>query len=386
MLSRFPFPTEKGDKLRAFYQLQDLSKEWEIYLMCVTDEPISSDRQLALKPFCKELHIFNLNKPLIFFNVLTQFFTHKPFQYGYFFQHAISRRIDRLLHKIQPDHIFCQLIRAAAYVKDYHHCPKTLDYMDALSMGIKRRIETAPWWNRWLFRAEWRRLVRYESVLFDYFEGHTIISVQDRDFIQHPRKKEIEVIPNGVAAHFFEPIDRNEALNPVDVVFTGNMSYPPNVRAVQFIAEELIPAMKRRNKEITFLISGANPSPEVRKYSHLMEITGWVDDIRTSYSRAKLFIAPMQIGTGLQNKLLEAMACSIPCITTPLCNNALQASSMEIVLAETAEQFADKICELLDNPQRAKELGIHGQDFVRERYNWKAQTGKLSSYMLAFKP
>lgn len=385
MLSRFPYPTEKGDKLRAYHQLKELAESWEIHLICVSDEPISIERREAIEPFCTSIHVFELNKLMLILLVGWQFFTHKPFQYGYFYQPAIARKIKQLVEHIQPDHIFCQLIRPAAYVKNYHNCPKTIDYMDALSMGIKRRIAHAKWWNRWLFQSEWRRLVRYESVLFDYFEGHTMISEQDREFIQHPRRKEIQVIANGVDAAFFEQVDASE-FPEVDVVFTGNMSYPPNVSAVNFIANDIFPELQRRGRNVRFLISGANPDSAVLQHKDKLEVSGWVDDIRTSYARARIFIAPMHIGTGLQNKLLEAMACGLPCITTPLCNNALKASSDEILLAETASEYAEKICELLDNPEKAVQLGEHGRKFVRNTYDWKKATQKLSAYMMSFKP
>lgn len=385
MLSRFPYPTEKGDKLRAYNQLKELAESWEIHLICVSDEPISAQRREAVAPYCTSIHVFELNKLMLVLLVGWQFFTHKPFQHGYFYQPGIARKVAQLLDRIQPEHIFCQLIRPAAYVKNYHNCPKTIDYMDALSMGIKRRIPHAKWWNRWLFQAEWRRLVRYESVLFDYFEGHTMISEQDREFIQHPRRKEIQVIANGVGEEFFEQVDASQ-LHHVDVVFTGNMSYPPNVSAVNFIANDILPELQRRGRSVRFLISGANPDSEVLQHKDKLEISGWVDDIRTSYARARIFIAPMHIGTGLQNKLLEAMASGLPCITTPLCNNALKASNNEILLAETASEYAEKICELLDNPEKAVQLGERGRKFVRNIYDWKKTTQKLSDYMMSFKP
>src|SRR5690606_20190025 len=267
-----------------------------------------------------------------------QFFTTKPFQVGYFYQHSIHHQIDILLKRIEPDHIFCQLIRAAEYVKNYHSCTKTIDYMDALSAGIKRRIPQSSLLSRWLFRSEWKRLTRYENILFDYFEYHTIISEQDRDLIAHPQRAKIDILPNGVGEHFFnysKPVQKTH-----DLVFTGNLSYPPNINAVHYITHEICPVLKASGRNVSVLISGANPVSEIERLQGKIDLTGWVEDIRDSYAKGIVFVAPMFIGTGLQNKLLEAMAMGIPCITTPLANNALGADSSSILLAETPEGFA----------------------------------------------
>src|SRR5690606_29011651 len=132
----------------------------------------------------------------------------------------------------------------------------------------------------------------------------------------------------------FEPITKD-----VDLVFVGNMNYPPNIEAITYLNNELLAELKGSK----LLISGASAAKTIQQIANNnpnIELTGWVDDIRTSYARGKIFIAPMFIGTGMQNKLLEAMAMGLPCITTPLANNAIQAEHhTNILVAETKEAF-----------------------------------------------
>ena len=382
MLSRFPFPTEKGDKLRAYHQLQELAQYWEIHLICLTEHTVSNTQQEKIKPFVKSLHIYHLNRFLILWNVFLQFFGNKPFQVGYFYQKRIHQKVKLLLEDIKPNHIYTQLIRTTEYVKNYHDCKKTLDYMDTLSAGMKRRVATEPFYKKWFFKAEWKRLARYENLVFDYFDIHTIISEQDRDLIAHPSRAKIIVIPNGVDKQYFDrTIDRPTP--EFDIVFTGNLSYPPNVEAVKFIATKLKPEALKQGLNLKILISGANPSAEILKFSNEVEITGWVEDIRDSYAKGKLFVAPMFIGSGLQNKLLEAMAMKLPCITTPLANNALGASSSEICLAETPEEFIQWISMLLNDQQFSLNLAENGCRFVQQHFDWQQTTAKLSHKMLS---
>jgi len=114
--------------------------------------------------------------------------------------------------------------------------------------------------------------------------------------------------------------------------------------------------------------------------SKLVEISGWMDDIRDSYSSAKVFIAPMRIGTGLQNKLLEAMSMKIPSITTPLANDALQAKDgAEILIGADATELANQIIELLSNEKLYEIVSQNGYNFVHNNHSWENATEKLNT-------
>lgn len=371
--SRVPYPLDKGDKLRIFHQIKYLSQFHDITLCCL-DDSSTTDYQ-ELKKIC-ELHVFKLNKFFIILNLFKAFFNQKPFQVNYFFQYKIKRQIENLIRKNKPDHIYCQLIRCAEYVKHIHDIPKTLDYMDTFSKGMERRIDKSVFWKKPFIISEHQRLLRYENLIFDYFEHKTIISKQDLDCIFHQKRNEIHIIKNGVDTTYFNIQDK--AKKEYDIVFIGNLNYPPNIQACKYIAETIVPLL---NENATILFSGASPAKEVLELkSKQITVNGWIEDIRTAYSSAKIFVAPMFSGTGLQNKLLEAMASGIPCITTPLANNALNGTHLEnIYIANDEQEFYSAISELLSNPTLLNKLANKGRNFVEENYSWDSSNKELNN-------
>lgn len=373
ILSRFPYPLEKGDKLRAFYQLQGLSKKYNIHLICTIEEKIKSTHIDIVKQYCSDIHLFKLNPLLKYLGLFVALFTQKPFQVAYFYQLGIHSRIKKILNEVKPDHIYAQLVRTSEYVKNYHDCPKTLDYMDAFSKGIERRVQLNVGLMKSILRIEFARLSVYERQIFEYFENHSIISKQDQSYIIHPKAQTITIIENGVSTHFFEKVETEKTH---DIVFTGNMSYPPNVEAVKYLYEQIKPLLP---KTINFLIAGINPHRSILKMKdEHFQVSGWVDDIRLSYASSRIFVAPMFLGTGLQNKLLEAMAMGIPCITTELANKALRAEpNKEILIASNPTEFKEQIIKLVSDQNCYENISKAGQAFIKEHYSWETMNQKL---------
>ena len=380
LLSRVPYPLEKGDKLRAYHQLQHLAQNHRIILCCLNDSKLHPEALKHLEPLCEEIKIIKLSRWRIILNLIKGLFSDKPLQVSYFYHQQAQKKIDRLIEKHLPGHIFCQLIRVSEYVRKYSVIPKTLDYMDALSKGVERRMhKSRPWW-RPIMKMEARRLVEYEREMFPVFNHHTIISQQDKELIHHDENSSIAVIPNGVDTSFFHPM---EATKDYDLVFTGNMSYPPNVDSARYLVKEILPLVWEKRPETKLLISGAVPAPQVKQLDgDRVKVTGWVEDIRDSYARARVFIAPMQIGTGLQNKLLEAMAMKLPCITSPLANNALGADpGKHILIGTQPEEYAREVIRLLDDQEFSNEIAAAGYQFVRSAYDWNETTNRLEDLM-----
>lgn len=381
ILSRVPYPLEKGDKLRAFNQIKELSKKHQIVLFALNDGKLDENAIAELKKYCVAISIMPLPKQTVIKNLMRSFFNGMPMQVGYFYFKKAQQKVDELIRKHHPDHLYCQLIRTAEYAKPYPAIPKTLDYMDVFSKGIERRIKTDPFYMRPVLQMEYRRLLKYERNIFSVFTNKTIISAQDRDLIPHPDKMRIKVIPNGVDTDFFKPLARKKEF---DLLFNGNMNYPPNVESVEYLVEKIMPYVWNRMPQARLLISGASPNARVMELaSEKVVISGWVDDVRENYAKSKILVAPMQISIGLQNKLLEAMAMQLPCITSSLANNALGAKhNDQIMVAEKPEQYALQILELLQNEAKAKQIAMNGYRFAVENFNWKSTTAALEQLMM----
>lgn len=368
LVSRFPFPLEKGDKLRSYYQIKELEKKYDVHLIALSDKKVADESVEELINFCATTTIYNL--PLIgrLFHSFMALLGKKPIQVGYFYNRSVATKIQHQLRLIQPDLILTQLVRTTEYTKNYFNCPKVLDYMDAFSKGIERRVDDAPWYLKWFFRMESKRLKQYERSVFDYFDKHLIISDQDKRYIFHPDKDKIQCVPNGIAPFFFEKLSVEKKY---DFVFVGNMNYAPNVKAVLYIIKEILPDFP----DTLFLVAGADPHAKIIKASQQNKqvvVSGWVDDIREAYLSAHVFLAPMKSGTGMQNKLLEAMALGLPCVTTSLANNAIKATNKEsIMVCDTTEETKVILKELLANEQLRSQIGESGREFVRQQYSWE---------------
>src|ERR1035437_1024706 len=376
ILSRVPYPLEKGEKLRAFHQIKELSKHNDIFLFALNDASFHPKALEELKPYCKAIKFYHFKKKDIFKNLISAFFSKLPMQVGYFYNGWIKKVMMQDIKKFAPDLIYCQLIRTAEYVKEIKDIPKLIDYMDVFSKGVERRIEKVPFYLKPVFNMEYKRLLKYEHDVFDDFTYKTIISVQDRSHIPHPDKEKIVVIPNGVDTDFFFPV---EIEKEYDILFSGNMSYPPNVDSAVYLVEEILPLLLPTHPDLKVLISGADPSKKVQSLqSKNVIVSGWVDDIRESFAESKMLVAPMQLSIGLQNKLLQAMAMGIPVITSILANNAIHATpDNQILVAENPKEYASHILSLLDNPYKANAIAANALEFVKSNFTWEAMNDKL---------
>ncbi len=375
LTSRIPYPLEKGDKLRIFHQIKHLSQTHEICLICLNESSDKIDTSV-LKELVSELHIIQLAKWKIPFRMFFALFHNLPFQVTYFLELKSKKKIETLIQDFKTEHIYCQLIRTSEYVKDLFQFEKTIDFMDAFSAAAMRRAATGKGIRRFFWRVENERAKNYERSIFDYFNNHSIISLQDRNLLAIPSNKKIEIVPNGVDTSNFKNLN---LLKKHDIVFAGNMNYPPNIAAAIFLVEEILPKLISQFPEITLLIAGANPSSEVLNLaSARVKVSGWMSDIRQAYCESRIFVAPMFIGAGMQNKILEAMSSELPVITTSLAAEAFsEKNQSKIIEANTTFEFAKAIQYYLLNEAAQNSDGKTNRLYVEEKYSWKISNKKL---------
>ncbi len=376
LLSRFPLPADKGDKLRAWQQLKGLAEKHQVYLFCTSDEKIDGDALQVLKTICEDVWVKRITKTGIISRIASAFLSELPFQVAYFSSKAAIREFNWYCRQIQPDLVYCQLARMAEFVRELAPEKLALDYQDAFSKGLERRVSLEPKWKKGLVDTEFKRLRDYESKIFERFGTKFIISEQDQGYIQHPSRKEIVILPNGVDIDHYRP---EPSAKTIDLLFTGNMQYEPNVNCILYLVNRVFPLLKDEFPHLQLVAAGKNPASELRNLkSGNLQLTGWIDDLRKYYRTARLFVAPMQIGIGMQNKILEAMSMGLPVITSSLANNAIGAKhGKEIWIADSPEKVAEGISYLLNNTELALRLGQHARELMLKKYSWTHQNEAL---------
>lgn len=373
MCPRFPYPLEKGDKLRIFHQLRYLGKKHQVLLISISDKEVSQKHLDIVKSHVHSVKVYKLSKVRRIFSLAKSVFSKLPFQVSYYYDKAIAKKIRQAAEEFEPDHIYCQMTRMSEYAKNLPY-PKTLDYMDAFGVGMERRAEVVNGIYSLLYKKEALRMKTYESEIYGSFDNHTIISEQDAN---HIAKNSIDVIPNGIDTEYFAPI---EALKKYDIGFIGNMGYAPNIDAAEYLINSILPYLDPKTKVV---IAGARPDKRVKQLgSSTVTITGWMDDVRTAYAESYVFVAPLWLGTGQQNKILEAMAMGIPCVTSSAVNNAIGAEiGKEILVADSEGEFASSVKTLMNDPELYKGIRVNALTFVREKFSWEQSVEKLSQLM-----
>lgn len=358
--------------------IRHLSAHAEIYLFALNDAEVDEKVLNKLRPWCRAIQTVPISRAESIASLLTSGTNRNlPFQLAWFRSKKAEAALRAFAGQHQPDAMYCHLIRMAPYAEIPELRFRLIDYMDSFSTGMERLAESGAYWVRLPAREEAYRLRRYENRSFAKFDRHIIISEQDQNRFPHADKKKIEIIVNGVDFDYYRVIEKPKKY---DLLFLGHMSYPPNIDAACYCAERIMPLLR---PEIRLLIAGAEPSARVRKLkSTTIEVSGWVDDTVQVMAESRILVAPMQLSIGLQNKILQAMACGIPCVVSHLANNAVGAvEGQSILCASDPEAYAAAIHRLLGDQTFYQSIREEGLKFVRSRFNWEQQAIQVMQLM-----
>jgi glycosyltransferase involved in cell wall biosynthesis len=336
----------------------------------------------VIKKFCKKIEYFHVDTPTYFFNCLKSIGGSLPLQTAGLYDARFHERIKAMVIKHSIDIVYCQLIRMAPYAQNLNR-PVVFDYMDALGEGMKLRAKISPWYLKTLYNFEANNVLSYEASISTLFDKYTVISEIDKLQLKSLEHLKLEVLPNGVDHEFFSPQGK---VKKYDICFVGNLGYLPNIIAVERIVNEIAPAyFKKYNTNLSILLSGARPTYKILKLqSDYVRVLSWREDIRKSYDESKILCAPIYEGTGQQNKILEAMAMGVPCITSTKVNQSIKAvNGTEILMADKTADIVTAIHLLLNDDEIYSEISTNGRRFVIDRYTWERSIAKLNTIFSA---
>lgn len=268
-----------------------------------------------------------------------------------------------------------QLAGLPGVAKSLGSLPAVLTALDAWDLNVVAEARTASPLMRPYYHLEKRNVRRFMASEFAHYRRVVVVSERDERALRdlNPALR-VETVPNGVDVDAFRP---NPAVTPEPglVVFTGAMHWAPNIEAAQFLATQILPRLRGVNPRARIAIVGRNPVPDVQQLGGIdgVEVTGEVPDIRTWLWRAEAFACPMVSGTGIKNKLLEALACATPCVATAhACEGIRVVPGEDLLVADSAAGLADGLATLLDDAELRRRVGSRGRDAVVAGNSWDA--------------
>ncbi|MCC5643044.1 glycosyltransferase [Nostoc sp. CHAB 5824] len=372
---RLPYPPLKGDQVVSYHRLRTLSQRHKITLLTFYETASELENITQLDCYCDAIYPIQLSKLQSLINVAKGIFRSKlPLQVNYYYSKKLKKYFDTIFKSSDFDLIHIFLMRMAPY---FHQIstPKIIELIDSMELNIDRRLTLEPLPQRWLFQEELRRVIDYEQILCDLFDCVVVVSKKDKDIISNQK---VQVIPNGIDTQLFT--GQENAPPYSTIIFSGNMSYAPNIHAVKWFVKKCLPIIQQSISEVSFIIAGVNPTQEVCSLGKVpgVKVIGYVASMSETLKQANVAIAPMQSGSGIQNKILEAMASELPVITTTLGLGSLKAKpGQEILVADSPESFAETTITLLQNRKLAKEIGHQARKFVIDYHSWETAANQI---------
>jgi sugar transferase (PEP-CTERM/EpsH1 system associated) len=392
---RLPYPPKRGGKIRPFNMIRHLARRHRVTVATIARSAEEMAEGQQLRDYCEALHVGHVSRVAGWSRFGLAWGTDYPATFGYFYSASLARTVRTLLSQSDFEAILVHSSSMGPYVAGHSSCRKIMDFGDADSEKWLEYSHSAPFPISLGFRLEGAKVRRYERWLASRFDACSVTAPREREVLASYVRAPIHVFPNGVDLEYFRPqAPSDRRYDPSRVVFTGNMSYKPNVQAVQHFVETILPRLWAERPTTEFYIVGMDPVPAVRRLAdgQRVVVTGRVDDIRPFLDSAAVAVAPLRVARGLQNKVLEAMAMRVPVVASPAAFNGIHAvANRDVIVAADAEAFGRGVLKLLGDPDSRERYAAAGRACVETNHNWDrllpeleqlvvGEAGKLTSH------
>lgn len=366
----FPFPPSNGSKLRIYNLLRGLSKSYEIML-------ISFDEQLQpavdfpeIKSICADVQIVPLRSfsPKSF-KARLGYLSLSPRSFIDTYSPEMSQRIKETVSSQKPDIIIASQITTAIYRQHFRRVPAIFEEVE-IGLLHDRYLNAGNLLTRFRTGLTWMKHSRYLTNLIHGFQACTVVSEREKELLLRMASRNtcVEVIPNCVDIGDY--LGYKEILKPGTLIFTGSFNYYPNYEAMLWFQEKVLPQIRSQYPTVELTITGDHGNRSLPSSSNIV-MTGFVEDVRPLIARSWISVVPILSGGGTRLKILEAMALHVPVVTTRKGAEGLKVNhETNILIADTASEFADNIIRLLNDAETRQRLADNAYQLILDEYEW----------------
>jgi glycosyltransferase involved in cell wall biosynthesis len=377
-----PFPLTDGRSLILYNVFKRLSARHTVYLLAFESPRLDERAETVLRGIFAEIHAMGSERRSrsAFRYVRNAFSWNSGFmmkdRYPARYRECIAR-IAELVRSKKIDVVHFAAINSAEFVHAAEGCGTVLHLVDSMTLEMRRALGA---WRSplrylrkirrvlWYLRFSW-----YEKRVMNLFDASITVGAKDYEVLTSlAPDANVVLIPNGVDAEYFSVAPNRDSPRPT-VLFTGNMSFPPNIDAVTYFHDEVFPLIRKHVANARFVIAGTSPPGRIRRLSdgESVVVTGYVDDIRTVMAEADVIVVPMRIGGGIKNKILESMAFGKPVVATSVGAEGVNARNGEsILIADAPVEIANAVMRLLRDPALCDRIAAEARKLIEEKYTW----------------
>jgi len=386
---RLPYPPDRGDRIRAYHMLRVLAQEFDLCLGCVSDEPVWLQHHQLLHDIANEVSIVPISRGWTRLQAMQALVTGRAITPACFYRVALRDAILQWQEKEPFDAVLTFCTGMVEYTRMFApgglalsvagNAPpprQVLDLVDVDSLKWKSYARHSYSPMRLVYGAEARRLAKVEAGKHDRFDAITVVSEAERDaYRQHiADRDDIHAIHNGVDLDYFHPLP--DATDSKKLVFVGVLNYKPNTDGIAWFVKHVLPGLRERVPGAELQIVGRHPTGKVIELGQQpgVDVIGSVPDVRRYLENSAAAIAPLRIARGVQNKVLEAMACTRVVVCSPEAAEGIDATPGEHLLqADTPEQWIDHLATTLEQPEHRQRMAEAARTCVEARYSWAAR-------------
>jgi glycosyltransferase involved in cell wall biosynthesis len=385
----FQHPKMRGPT-RCYHFTKELSQRHEMTLLALEPEKVKPEAMQEMQSYTRNIFTFSTNgaseQDAGFWGEIPVIGNRLEQEMQY---HAgireMKKAFNRLLRKENFDLVLFHGKHVFPVIEKHRALPIVIDFCDATSMRVQSRMQYASGKKRLLLAARYLQIRQIEKKLIQKTPHIVFISQRDREAILGANDRST-IVPIGVDLDFWHRRTAHPKNNCL--VFTGVMNYAPNEDAAKYLARKILPHIQHAVPDAKVLIVGRDPSPSLQQLAKKqanVTVTGFVDDVRDYLEKASVFVAPLRYGSGVQNKVLEAMAMQVPVVATSVAADGLRVDGVDeppVYTADGEKEFAGSVIALLQNESERQRLANQGREYVKQHFVWARNAEKLEALCL----